>query len=310
MRIPGVCYDCGYPAKLGEQCLRCGGFHTGSDRARVTVLPPVPEESPAAWPLTPLRWESPSVLLLSGGPGSGKTSICAILDATLYISSEQTPSAIANTFNRVRGNISNIPMIVSCTSVEQLRMILSSEHLRQDSIVIVDSLTELGTENEQTKGLSFIQTFSKTHGVRFVVVSQVNKKGQTRGRANLPHMADVTADVSVDENGLRRLTVSKNRHGDVFTAYFVNNGNGITKPLFRYCYSVEGSPGSYVLCPHPSPGAQWNGIARNHGRPGTASAARKSDVYPSGYMEPEDVETRREFAEMHGLKWLTPEAEA
>lgn len=301
---PSVCYDCGHPAKALEQCSSCGGFNTGRDRAKITVRP-VHEPLEMPWPWENLTWISPAVMLLTGGAGSGKSSLCALLKPSLYYTTEQTPAAVDLTFRRIHGHNTHSPTIVCISSLEGLNNELSQSLLPQNSLIVLDSVTEIGHDNIQVKAIQSLIKHAQSEKLRVIVISQINKKGQSRGKTSLGHLVDITAEILIDSTGQRRLSVTKNRHGSTFTSYFTNDHKGINPPKFRYCYSVEGSPGRYKLSAFPSNDAQWDGLIRKGGAaPGTASAARLCDLYSSGFLEPDDAEERQRFAESHGLKWV------
>jgi len=76
-----VCYGCGRQVPPGNfSCLHCGGDELGTE-ARISfddLDDESPPQLPAPWQL--LTWPPGVVGLLSGAPGSGKSSLGALLD--------------------------------------------------------------------------------------------------------------------------------------------------------------------------------------------------------------------------------------
>jgi len=146
---------------------------------------------------------------------------------------------------------------------------------------------------------------------RGIFIAQYTKDGDVLGPNQLRHLVDVLADIPDDMTGLRRLSIRKNRFGNVFSHYFSLDEKGVVEQPFPYCYSIEGSAGNYDLHLYPTSGAKLRGIFEDleeHGvrMMGCASSAIRCNLYDNGYAEPPDVEARKQFAERHGLTWITP----
>lgn len=305
-RRPGFCYDCGTPTPTDAAvCPNCGGWEVGSATAKVTRWPTAPGD-PLPWPWSPLTWAPGSLMLLSGAPGSGKSSISALLRPALYITTEQSPAEAARAVRRIQGEGYNAPIVATAETVGDVGEQLEAHIFRRGSVVVVDSVTELGLE-EAVQAIRVLRRWAEDGGMRVLVIAQRTKEGKTAGRQQLTHLVDVVAQVTADVFGLRRLDVQKNRAGDLFSAYFRLGDRGVEVPTWHQAYSVEGEPGAYQLIPYPTQGARWADPLTEGGPiEGRACAARRAREYASGWLVPEDVAQRRAFAELHGLTWLTP----
>lgn len=287
-------------------CSHCGAadFTTGLTRPGRPQAVAEPEE--LAWPWSGLTWPKGSVALVSGPRGSGKSSLCGVLRPDVWFSTEQEPHHVAHMLARIQRDEYSQPLIGATTTPEELFEAMDEIHVTH--CLVLDSITEFGV-HAGPDVLRRIIRWVQSRNARAIVVAQYLKEGRTAGAEALPHLVDIVASVDVDEYGLRRLNVSKNRFGDLWTHYFALGAEGIHRPEFTAAYSVEGSPGQYALVPYPSRTARWQDFirAQSGGIERTASAARAADGYADGWLQPEDVAQRRGFAEAHGLRWIGPE---
>jgi energy-coupling factor transporter ATP-binding protein EcfA2 len=310
VRNSRVCYNCALPIheKDIQVCPRCGGSDIDDRRARpwkhelreVVTLP---------HPWGKLSLKKGGTILLSGGPGSGKSTICTAAKPSMICSSEQEVEEVAAIWYRVNPDEKS-PMLSSCTSWEELEDDLLG--LGDGDLGIIDSISQLangpGTSNIMRRSIARIRSV----GAMAIFVTQYTKDGDMFGPNELRHLVDVVASIPDDPTGLRRLAVSKNRFGNLFSTYFSLTGKGVKEQEFKWAYSVEGPPGRYSLLLYPMSGGKFSGILEVLERAGkrvegVASAAVASNIYRSGFVEPDDAEWRRLFAEEHGLKWLGPE---
>lgn len=304
---PAYCHDCGGATPPDAAvCPHCGSFETGSTVARVTRWPQIPGEV-LPWPWLPLTWAPSSLMLVSGAPGSGKSSLSALLRPALYITTEQSPAEAARAIRRIQGKSYTPPIVATAHTVDDVLEQTGAHLLRRGSVVVLDSVTELGLD-EGVQMVRKLRPWAEEEGMRVLVIAQRTKDGKTAGRQGLTHLVDIVAQVTADTFGLRRLDVQKNRGGDVFSAYFRLGSDGVERPEWHQGYSVEGEPGAYQLVPYPTPGARWADPLSGSKGPieGRACAARECKDYKSGWLRPEDEQQRRAFAELHGLHWITP----
>lgn len=301
------CYDCGSPATPGAlTCAGCGGTNFSKGATR-----PEREASGGSYDL-PWPWDglgsfpSGSVVALTGGPGSGKSTIGALLKPTTWATAEQTPKQVGPFFRRLS---LPVPSVWPCQSAGSVKDALRDTDA---GLFVLDSLTQVGGWQEQAAVLDAITTWTRSAPDRWgLVILQINARGEAAGLLELPHMVDAMCSVAKDEeSGLRTLSISKNRNGPLSTRLFGLGARGVvhlTRLARDASYSVEGGPGGYRLHPWPYPGARWAGLLDKRKPPtGYASAAIMAPSYERGVLEPGDVDERRAYAESHGLTWLDP----
>lgn len=299
------CYQCGKKAdSMASTCAGCGSWHLVSGLVKPTKVR-TERSQKLPWPWSQVGWPR-GVAMITGAKGSGKSSLAGILRPSLYLSTEQEPSEVASLLRRIQGKKYKAPWIGQISTLDELADALR-QPLGASPVVVLDSVTELGLD-EAVDAVKMLRAWCDRHQARALVVAQRTKDGSAAGRERLPHLVDVVADVHTDEVGLRRLSVAKNRHGDLTSTYFTVGALGLDKPHFSAAYSVEGTPGNYALVPHPTQGALWAGWceADNVDLEGKAGAARRAPRYTSGWLVPEDTPQRRQFAEAHGLIWHDP----
>lgn len=230
---------------------------------------------------------------------------------TLFISTEQELEEVSHSWYRIMGEESSIPLLTSCYSWEQIEHDLLT--LKRGDRVIVDSISQLATGPESKDIVKEIIERVRRAGATAWFIAQFTKQGDMLGPNMLNHMVDVVCTIPDDDLGMRRLSTSKNRFGDLFSRYFALGADGVTEQDFsEYAYSVEGSAGNYSLHLYPQGGAKLAGIFDELSDNGVfiegyASSAIRCRAYRSGYAQPTDVERRRIFAEDHGLTWVSPE---
>lgn len=246
---------------------------------------------------------------MSGNKGSGKTSICMKTEPTLFISTEQEIEEVSHAWYRIMGEEATVPLMTNCYNWEELQEDLLS--LKKGDRVIVDSISQFSTGPESSDIVkTIIERVRKTGAIAWFI-AQFTKQGDMLGPNMLNHMVDVVCTIPDDNLGMRRLSASKNRFGSLFSRYFALTGEGVTEQSFDYAYTVEGSVGNYSLHLYPQNGAKLSGVFQELEKAGVmleglASAALACRGYRTGFAEPSDIAMRREFAEEHGLKWITP----
>lgn len=311
IRSGRVCYNCALPiTEPGlTVCPRCHGTDIDDRRSRPTNYGPRGYiELPH--PMTNLRMKKGGTMLLSGGPGSGKTTICLAARPKIISSSEQENEEVAAIWYRVHKD-DPCPIVSSCLTWEELEDDLLQ--LSEGELGVVDSISQLASGPESSKILSRAIRAIRAKGALAIFITQYTKEGEMLGPNELRHMVDVVASIPDDPSGLRRLAVQKNRFGPIFAQYFSIGEHGIKDQNFPWAYSVEGPPGRYSLHLFPMSGGKWTGIFDAFAKAGVkvyggvASAALLSPVYETGFVEPDDVEWRMKFASDHGLEWISPD---
>lgn len=307
--MPRTCYDCAQPVEDQRLlCPHCGGRTLTDGRAHPTrFVPTKAVDLPFPWSCLQ-AWEAGGVISIAGPPGSGKSTVSALLPCDLWLSCEQTPAQVATLMHRVRPR--NMPEIATFGRHNGDRvpaLLAASPGARW---AILDSLTAAATVDDQVRVLEALIQWAQLGARRVAVILGVTSEDQAAGRRQLRHMVDACVNIALGDDGLRTFEVDKNRFGPLGAAHFALGEAGAGRPALEYSYSVEGRPGAYRLVPYPTERAQWDGLLRQRfkrvSRPGYASAARPMVGYRGGVLEPADVAARRRFAESHGLTWLDP----
>jgi len=303
------CMACGSPwVGNALSCASCGRVGTPSAGSTHPIEAGDVDSYPLRGQWSVLeRFPAGSVVAITGGPGSGKSSICAILEPTTWATTEQTPKQVGNFFRRLG---IPVPEVFPTTNKASVKAALKGT---EAGLFVLDSLTQVGTWTEQAAVLSMITEWARYAPGRYaIVILQVNGRGDAAGLMELPHMVDTNSHIDVDElSGYRTWSADKHRNGPLFSLMFSVGAKGIgtIDGLAQAAsYSVEGAPGGYRLHPWPMRGAKWSEyLDAIKPPPGWASCAILAPSYPRGIYEPGDVDARRKFAEIQGLKWLSPE---
>lgn len=304
-----VCYQCAYPISNIETmiCPRCGSRDIDERRSK----PKKTNKREAPWlpfPWNQLELEHGGTVILSGDAGSGKTTLCMALKPSLYVTSEQEIEQVTHSWYRINPQLP-APIITNCYTWEDLEEDLIG--IGKDDLAVVDSVSQLAAGSESTDIVRKVIERVRDAQARCIFIVQFRKDGVMLGPNELNHQVDALATIPNDKAGMRRLAVTKNRYGGLFTTYFALDGTGVIPQEFTEGYTVEGPAGNYSLHQYPTPGAKWDGIFKfleGNGIfiEGMASAALQSNAYRSGFTEPQDVIWRKKFAEDHDLQWIDP----
>lgn len=167
------------------------------------------------------------VILMSGSPGAGKSTLCLMLAQSfahsgkkvLYSSGEESVGQIGVRAKRMGVNDSNI--FVS----HEVRLESILGHIRDQSpdLVIVDSLQTIvsdgvsggiGSVQQSKEASSVLTNVAKTTGVTIVLISQLVKSGDFAGSNQIAHIVDCALMLDSDKESLLKfLRASKNRFG-------------------------------------------------------------------------------------------------
>ncbi|MBR2387259.1 MAG: DNA repair protein RadA [Clostridia bacterium] len=167
-----------------------------------------------------------SVVLLSGEPGIGKSTLLLQISDTLgktrkvlYVSGEESEGQIKLRANRLKTAGKNLYMLTE-TNVEK---ILAATDKLKPEVIIVDSIQTMYTEqSNSTAGsvaqvkeatMSFIAK-AKSEGISVILVGHVNKEGSIAGPKVLEHMVDAVLCFEGDRRQCYRIIrANKNRFG-------------------------------------------------------------------------------------------------
>lgn len=304
---PQYCYSCGSAWAPGYiSCVACGSIDQGAGEARPTVV--VKNDAKqymGPWKLLP--WPRSGSVGVYGGPGSGKSSLAAMIRPLVWITKEQVPKPVGEMFRRLWGD-GYMPQVHTVNDAEDVEKVLDM-HYRGP--IVLDSATALKLRDGLKASQLMVQWAQKRND-RALIIIQINKGGESAGYMEIPHLVDAVVNISPDPWGVRAFRITKSRWSPLGDTYWSFNAKGqVEVPDFPASYSVEGAPGGYWLHPFPIRGAKWDGLlaamaGQEQLQPRCASAAVRAPYMPNGFVEPMDVWERKRFAEAHGLKWVHP----
>ncbi|MCL5973996.1 MAG: ATPase domain-containing protein [Ferrimicrobium sp.] len=159
-----------------------------------------------------------SVVLVSGEPGVGKSSLILGMSATimettpsLYISAEETQAQLAQRARRFAGSYERLLVLSTRDSEEALAAIESTEA----RFIVIDSLQALAIGVTMMKEfVDAVVKLAKLRELVVVVIGQVTKDGDLLGPRYVEHMVDASVMLeATGAPGIRRVMVRKNRFG-------------------------------------------------------------------------------------------------
>lgn len=204
---------------------------------------------------------SGSLVLLSGEPGIGKSTLVAAIAGSirgnvLYISGEESPTQLAARFGRLNKNTDSVRFLEPFP-VETLVATIEKE---APVLVVIDSVQTLtSSELDSTAGTpamvryatSILLDLSKRTGVSILLVGQVTKDGTVAGPKTLEHLVDVVVNLEGDPvHSYRILRATKNRFGatDEIGVFEMTESGlvAVTNPSERFLAERSSSPGSVI----------------------------------------------------------------
>jgi len=168
-----------------------------------------------------------SVILLSGEPGIGKSTITLQICETiarqnknvLYVSGEESLEQISGRAQRLNITSETI-QIISTNSLEEVLGTLETE---KPDVAIIDSIQTISSENLASTAGSANQikfcaeaviNFAKTYKIPIVIIGHVVKDGSLAGPKTLEHIVDVVLYIEGERyQNLRIFRGIKNRFG-------------------------------------------------------------------------------------------------
>lgn len=166
-----------------------------------------------------------SLILLSGEPGIGKSTvlaqIVAAIEDSVYVSGEESAEQVSDRMERLGISLDKVKFI-SETNTEK---ILSAIRSVKPKLVIVDSIQTVYSSMVESEagGISQIRAatmqfleLAKESGIAIVLVGHITKDGQVAGPKSLEHIVDTVIYLETEAtNDYRILRSTKNRFGSV-----------------------------------------------------------------------------------------------
>ncbi len=175
---------------------------------------------------------SGSLVLLSGEPGIGKSTLVAQIAAALsagakkscqsiYVSGEESAAQVKSRLDRLPGGAGNLKFI-SETSVEKIAAAVLAS---QPDILIIDSIQTVysslipaeagGITQIRAAAVKFLE-LAKEHDIAVFLIGHITKDGQIAGPKSLEHIVDTVLYLeNENNNNYCLLRAAKNRFGSV-----------------------------------------------------------------------------------------------
>ncbi|PJA47142.1 DNA repair protein RadA [Candidatus Uhrbacteria bacterium CG_4_9_14_3_um_filter_36_7] len=168
-----------------------------------------------------------SLLLLSGEPGRGKSTLAAMLACSLfkssshvlYISGEESLIQLKERFLRLSLAFDQVHYL----EAHPIETIIATIEKELPTFVIIDSIQTIGSQVLEAPLASpnlvryitnLLLTFTKQTNIPILLIGQVTKEGSLAGPKTLEHLVDVVLSLEGDSvHALRFLRSSKNRFG-------------------------------------------------------------------------------------------------
>jgi len=170
-----------------------------------------------------------SLILLSGEPGIGKSTITAQIakairnnkTKVIYASGEESAIQVRSRLNRLSCSLDNIEFI-SETNIEK---IVSAIVKIKPCLAIVDSIqavysrdlpSEAGSVNQIRAAAVKLLEAAKFHNIAVIIVGHITKDGQIAGPKSLEHIVDTVIHLEAETaHDYRVLRATKNRFGSI-----------------------------------------------------------------------------------------------
>jgi len=196
-----------------------------------------------------------SLLLLSGEPGIGKSTIVAqVADKisasgagkVFYVSGEESAAQVKSRLDRLHCRLDDLKFI-SETDADKICAVLKKE---KPTLAIIDSIQTVYCQEiaSEAGGLSQIRAtavkfleVAKQEGIAILLIGHITKDGQIAGPKSLEHIVDTVIYLEADAtNDYRVLRAMKNRFGSVNElGIFAMTGEGFKEILNPSLVFVE-----------------------------------------------------------------------
>lgn len=203
-----------------------------------------------------------SVLLVSGEPGIGKSTLIAQMTSTispnkaLYISGEESAGQLKARFDRLKCNMDHVRYL----EIKPVETLVATIEKEKPDLVVIDSIQTVsassidggpGTPTTVRYATSLLMDLAKRTGVSIVLIGQVTKDGNVAGPKTLEHLVDVVLSLEGDSAHAYRLLVGKkNRFGstdEIGVFEMTQQGmKPVENPSERFLEERANVPGSVI----------------------------------------------------------------
>ena len=197
-----------------------------------------------------------SIILLSGGPGIGKSTltlqVCHGLqekgNSVFYFSAEESGVQIKERADRL-----GIRQDILLSNEERLDEILALIVSRETDLVVIDSIQTVydtaldavpGTVSQIRNAMFRLREAAQHYGKTILIIGHVTKSGNVAGPMFMEHMVDVVLLLEGDDKNLWRILRSKkNRYGSTREiGVFTMEKEGLREVLNPSSFFLEESP--------------------------------------------------------------------
>ena len=168
-----------------------------------------------------------SLILLSGEPGIGKSTLAAQIanssscEEVIYVSGEESAVQVKGRFERLKLNLEKFKFI-SETNVEK---IIAATLKNKAPLIVVDSIqtvyssltpAEAGSVSQIRSATVKFLELAKENDISVILIGHITKDGQVAGPKSLEHIVDTVLYLEAEaNNGFCFLRSTKNRFGSV-----------------------------------------------------------------------------------------------
>lgn len=197
---------------------------------------------------------SGSLVLVSGDPGIGKSTLLLMISGllsktseVLYVSGEESGSQIKMRAERLGFGEEGL-LIISESNVESILQLIKSE---KPKVVVIDSIQTMSFSNGKTipgsvsvirEVTSELMEIAKKNNITVFIVGHITKSGNIAGPMTLEHMVDTVLFMEGDStHSFRLLRSKKNRFGSTNeVGIFDMDENGLKEVPNPSLYLISG----------------------------------------------------------------------